>query len=356
MAVSIEGQPIGSRSLPAGVDVGWMLSIDRSNVAYPVRSVDADAEPPVVELGGPEFSPGTGVVDGGVALATTEFISSTGGGRIAIHDFGGTGPDLLVCHATGFHGMAYAPFAAALSAHHRVWAMDFRGHGAADDPAAGDFGWTGMAEDVLSVVDHLGVGPMLGVGHSMGGASILTAELLRPGTFRAVYLYEPVVLPFVEPADGSGSAFMADVARSRRAEFDSRQAVFERYGSRPPLGTLRADALASYVEHGFVDHGDGVRLACTPEAEAATFAAPDKRTVTDVAGVDLPVCVGIGGVDADGGPAMMAEPLIAAVGGAARDAHEELGHFGPLQDPDRTARSALKFFAKFTQGQANTPG
>ena len=34
--------------------------------------------------------------------ARTTYVSSTEGVEVAVHDFGGEGPTLLLCHATGF--------------------------------------------------------------------------------------------------------------------------------------------------------------------------------------------------------------------------------------------------------------
>ena len=42
-------------------------------------------------------------------------VPSSGGVAVALHDLGGTGAPLLVCHATGFHGRMYAPLARLLT-------------------------------------------------------------------------------------------------------------------------------------------------------------------------------------------------------------------------------------------------
>jgi pimeloyl-ACP methyl ester carboxylesterase len=268
-------------------------------------------------------------------------LSSSAGVELELHDLGGSGTPLLIAHATGFCAGAYLPFAAALVDRFHVWALDFRGHGLSTPPADGDFAWTGMADDVRVAVDAIG-GPVAGFGHSMGGAALAAAELARPGTLRAALLFEPIILPF----DDTGSPnFMAIAARRRRDRFPSRADALARYAHRPPLGTLRADALYAYVEHGFRDDPEadldedldpGVVLRCTPEAEAATFEGDGKPRVEQMAGVQVPVTVALGERDGDG-PARFA-PLVADAfpqGTLRRYAH--LGHFGPLEDPPTVA-------------------
>src|SRR5688500_5377430 len=125
-------------------------------------------------------------------------VESTQGTSIAIHDLGGEGPSLLIVHATGFCGGAYRPLAAELAAHHRVFALDARGHGESTPPDDGDVDWSGMADDVAAAAAAIGdvaPGALHAVGHSMGGAATLMAEHRRPGTFTSAYLYEPIVPP-----------------------------------------------------------------------------------------------------------------------------------------------------------------
>ena len=255
------------------------------------------------------------------------------------HDLGGSGAPLVVCHATGFHGRAYGPLATGLVARFRVWAIDFRGHGAATAPVDGNFAWAGMRDDLLAVVDALGLDRPFAVGHSMGGCAVLMAALARPTLFTAAYLYEPIVMP-PGHAIAPGNR-LSEMARRRRNQFASREEAMMRYASRPGLNVLRADALAAYVRNGFVDDGDdgegGVRLACAPLTEALTFEAEGSLSVTEITGVAMPVVVAAGRCEPPPNPAQYAPHVAAALPRGTLVEHEHLGHFGPLQDPDRIA-------------------
>lgn len=269
-------------------------------------------------------------------------VPSTNGVDLALHDLGGSGPPFLVFHATGFHGRTYLPMAAGLQQHFHVWAPDFRGHGASTPPDDGDFAWRGMAEDVLACVDALGETSVHAFGHSMGGTAALLAEATRPGLLRSAYLYEPILFP-AEWIGMRTENVMEIAARRRREEFPSRAEALYRYASKTVLGReLRADALAAYVEHGFDDLADGgVRLACRAEHEARTFAAEDKMSIETVAGIDVPIVVGVGHLTESPGPADAAAPLVATLPRARLVEYPFLGHFGPLQDPGRIAADIL---------------
>lgn len=275
-------------------------------------------------------------------------IPSTKGVVLAVHDLGGDGPAFLIAHATGMCGRAYEPLAARLAERFHVYALDFRGHGDSTAPADGDFVWAGMGADVLAVVDALGVDHLDAMGHSMGGASLLMAEAARPALLRSVYLFEPIVL--TEEYSSERTSVMSDAARRRRSVFPSRAEAMWRYASRPPLSTLRADALAAYVEHGFADNPDGsVRLKCEPESEARTFECETKMTLDRVSDLDVHAVIGVGGDEPTS--TLFGEPLAQAMRNATLIRYPNLGHFGPLQDP---ASIAADIVAGVEAAQATT--
>ena len=77
----------------------------------------------------------------------------------------------------------------ALAEHYRVIALDCRGHGKSGkphDPASYD-GET-MGDDVIRLMDHLGIKRTLIMGYSMGGRIVTGLLMLHPGRLRAAVL------------------------------------------------------------------------------------------------------------------------------------------------------------------------
>jgi len=273
-------------------------------------------------------------------------VTTPDGLTLAVHEHGGSGRPTLLCHATGFHGAVWEPLSAALGPGFERWAVDFRAHGASAVPPGQDLDWRDIAPDVLTALDALAVPPgkTLGIGHSMGGACLLLAELARPGTFAGLWLFEPITPPPGSlPAQAGGSTLVEGALRRRRS-FPSPAEALANYASKPPFATLRADALHAYVRHGFTTGEDGAaHLACRPEDEAQVFRRGGDHHAFDRLGeVGCPVVVACGADEH--GPALFAAEVADALPRGRLERHEHVGHFGPLEAPEHLA-AAIRAFA-----------
>jgi pimeloyl-ACP methyl ester carboxylesterase len=271
-------------------------------------------------------------------------VTAPDGIRLAVHEHGGTGRPTLLCHATGFHGAVWEPMSSALGDGFQRWAVDFRGHGASIVPPGTPLSWTTMRDDLLTVIDDLGLGAgeLLGLGHSMGGAVLLLAEQQRPGLFAGLWLFEPILPPRdVEPHGGHDH--MSETARRRRPSFPSVEAALQNFASKPPLNVARADALLAYVRHGLRAGDDGsMHLACRPDDEARVFEEALGHHAYDRLGeVDCPVVIVAGGDP--GGPALFGVSAVDALPHGELEVHEHLSHFGPLEAPAELAASVEAF-------------
>jgi len=269
-------------------------------------------------------------------------VATPDGNAVAVHDLGGDGPTLLLAHATGFHGHVWDPVASRLKDRFHCWSFDERGHGDSDAAPGDDYDWQGFATDALAVIDGLPLEPpLVAAGHSCGGALLLLAEQRRPGTFAALWTFEPVMIPTEMPLPVSGDNPLAAGARRRRAEFPSKQAAFDNFAGKPPFDRLHPDALWAYVDHGFaLEDADGtVRLKCEPENEARTYEmGMGHNAYGHLPEVACPVTVACG-ERTDAFP----EPVIRAIAERLPRGTAEvmpgLSHFGPLEDPAAVAAS-----------------
>jgi pimeloyl-ACP methyl ester carboxylesterase len=268
-------------------------------------------------------------------------VTSTDGVRVAVHDLGGPDdPDaavLLFSHATGFHGVVWTPVASRLTDRYRCLALDYRGHGVSEAPDDVSLVWSKMADDAEAVLGSDLIGPhreVHGIAHSMGGAALVLAAARRPGRFRSLWLYEPVIVaPGLLPATDAANP-MAEAAARRRPSFTSVDEALSNFAAKPPLNQLHPDALAAYVQGGFAPGADGgITLRCRPATEAAVFRqAGDSGAWEALPDLDLPVAIAVGRSEAFG-PVAFAAPALEHLRRGTLVERRHLGHFGPLEDP-----------------------
>ena len=100
---------------------------------------------------------------------------------------------VVLLHGGGYSGLTWGPMAKTLkdSVRCRIWALDLRGHGDtvfADEDEEKVLEAERMAEDISAVISHLVAsqggltGPVVIVGHSMGGALAV-----HTGTWRVIH-------------------------------------------------------------------------------------------------------------------------------------------------------------------------
>ena len=290
-------------------------------------------------------------------VAPTGAVAARGCPRIAYYEFGGGGPALVLVHATGFCAAVLRPMAEAFGGALRCLAVDLRAHGASARPRDDDFSWTGFADDVLAVVDELGLEHPYGFGHSCGGAALLLAEQSRPDTFAGLFCYEPVVYPGdvpLEPAFESNP--LAEGALRRRQRFSDRQTALQNFSSRPPMDALDPAVLAAYVDNGFAPaEGGGIELRCRREDEARIYTLSFAHGAFSRFGhVRCPVTLACG-ADTDAFGLALLERLAERLPRPSLEVLPGLGHFGPLEDPAAVAAAVAGALVPVAGSSSSVP-
>ena len=266
-------------------------------------------------------------------------IASSDGVSLAVHDYNqdSLAPTILFSHATGFHGRVFDPIANELVATHHCVTFDYRGNGDSTLPFDWGVRWSAYGDDALAVARVAAVnGPVIGVGHSMGGSALVMAAIREPDLFRILILFEPIIFPLRPLNLPNVPNTLADGARKRRTTFDSFDEALANYSAKPPLNVFHSEALSAYVKFGFSQISDGkVTLKCSPEHEARTYETGALHETWDqLANLRTPTWV-ISGIEQDQGPSSIAPLIAAAIPGSHFKKYDDLGHFGPMQDPQR---------------------
>lgn len=275
------------------------------------------------------------------------------GVEIALLDWGGDGPPLLLHHANGFCKGVWGLVADALRARFRVFAMDARGHGESSrPPAPGSYAWAEFAEDAVAVTEkllaELGLSRLAaGVGHSFGGTSLLGAAARKPALFERLLLVDPVTPPPPDrhmPERKAHTDALVEGALRRRCAWPSRAAARAWFRGRPLFADWDPRALDLYVADGLEEAADGsVVLRCRGEVEAAVFGASGGVDVFALArGCPTPTLF----LWAARGsfPRAVYERLADSMGDA-RVETADCGHLVPMERPDRVVDAVRRFVA-----------
>ena len=164
------------------------------------------------------------------APAAVDFWVDSGGVRIHGVDWGGVpgGVPLIMLHGIGQTAMSFnmlgPRLAGLLGETHRIVAIDQRGAGDSDKPETG-YEQRLFAADVEAVVDAMGGGPAVLVGHSRGGWLAPYVAALRPDLVSRMILIDPARMTY--ESESAQEAFYAAV-REGLGPFASSQDAVDR--------------------------------------------------------------------------------------------------------------------------------
>ncbi len=253
-------------------------------------------------------------------------------------------PTVLLVHATGFHARCWDQVVAHLPGRH-IYAVDMRGHGRSEK--TGPFTWDTFGRDLAELVATLKLHDAVGVGHSMGGHSLVQAAAAHPDAFRHLLLIDPVIMA---PETYSGAPAWPEgtehpTAR-RRNQWSSWQEMVQSFHDRKPFVVWDPAVLEDYCRHGLLAAApdEGYVLACPPQVEASIYmnsTGTDIYPLVDTLATPVTVirarepATDRDIMDFSNSPTW---PQLAARFPHGRDLHlPELTHFIPMEAPARAA-------------------
>lgn len=177
---------------------------------------------------------------------------------------------IIITHANGYSSGCYSYIMRAFT-NYKIFALDFAGHGESESTL--DFkNWLFFRDQVIAFVNHLQIHEAIGIGHSIGGASLLMASKLLPSKFQKLILFDPTILdiPRLLLSKVIGNP-LAKMALKRRRKFTSKEQVRKTYRKFSAFSKWDEEIFEDYLATCFRDTEHGVELACLPELEAKIF-------------------------------------------------------------------------------------
>ena len=145
----------------------------------------------------------------------------------------GSGPPLVVLHGLFGSSGNWRGIARAVGETHTVHCVDLRNHGGS--PWADSMAYAEMADDVLQLLDRLGLKRAAVMGHSMGGKTAMALALRHPRRISRLIVvdiapvsYADTLTPFAQAmrsADVISAASRAEVQRRLQQQVPDREVV-----------------------------------------------------------------------------------------------------------------------------------
>ncbi|MFF9849377.1 alpha/beta fold hydrolase [Streptomyces litmocidini] len=232
----------------------------------------------------------------------------------------GTGPALLLIHGHPFDHTMWQPQIDRFSRTHRVIAPDLRGYGATPlGTTTGSTGLDDFAEDLVALLDSLGIDDCVVAGLSMGGQIAMELVRRRPERVRGLVLAD--TFPAAETEDGK---------KARNAMADR----LLREGMRGYADEVLDRMVAPYNTHA-APHVHRMMCATDPVAAAAALRGRAERRDhrETLAAVTVPALVVVGRDDAYT-PVADAEEMHALLPDSTLTVIERAAHLPNLERPE----------------------
>jgi pimeloyl-ACP methyl ester carboxylesterase len=260
---------------------------------------------------------------------------------------------VFFAHANGFPSATYTKLFQALEPEFVVEHLVQHGH----DPRfpVGD-NWERLVDELLHHLQAL-PGPVLGVGHSLGGVLHLHAALRCPQFYKGVVMLDSPLL-------GRRDRWAIKLAKQwglidritpagrtlgRRAEFADRDSARAYFAGKALFRGFDPDCLDAYVAHGLEAYGERVRLRFDPRTEIGIYRSVPHTQPGLATRLQLPLAL------VQGSHSNVVRRHHAQAARRLRlGEHHELpgGHMFPLERPLQTARLLREIFSRWSAGAA----
>lgn len=177
------------------------------------------------------------------------------GVKLAYEERGAGEPAFVFVHGWTCDRTFFAPQAAHFARRHRVVSVDLRGHGESDKPE-GPYPIAAYADDLAHIIDHLGLGEVVAVGHSMGGTAVLQLAAAYPERVAAIVMVDPAAFAF---------------APEVRARFEALVTAIEAGNQEPRQQTIEENLFLPTADRKLVEDVVAVMMAAPSHVAASAM-------------------------------------------------------------------------------------
>lgn len=187
-------------------------------------------------------------------------------------------------HGNGFAAMTLGAIAAQMPKAWDIWLTDVPGHGHSSQPNHRMPNWQAMADEIADAIYHQAdvekKGPLIGIGHSMGGILTLYAAYKYPDLFSKIILLDPVLFKteiliaqhFMRATGIWKSRALVRAVSNRQKTWPNKEAMTNYLKTKNLYKLWHPQILLDYVNYASKENSFQEReLLCNPRWEGAIF-------------------------------------------------------------------------------------
>lgn len=193
------------------------------------------------------------------------------GGTLKVARWAGEGPVVVAAHGITANALAWARVAAVLGGAVTLVAPDLRGRGESGSLPA-PYGMAAHADDLVAVLDHLGVERAPLIGHSMGGFVVTNTAVRHGDRVSGLVLVDGGValqVPEGTDIDAVLQAVIGPAMQRLSMTFESREAYRQFWQEHPALAGSWNEVADAYTQRDLVGREPELHSSCSLEAVRA---------------------------------------------------------------------------------------
>ncbi len=192
---------------------------------------------------------------------------------------------VILTHANGYASGCYSYILEELAKKFRVIGLDLSGHGGSEFSLRFE-NWFYFRDEILVLIERESLNGVIGIGHSLGGASMLLSAYKEPSKFSKIIAFDPVVLDYfrILYVKIFGNP-LSESAKNRRKVFKNIDVVRKVFRKFPAFSDWDNRVFEDYLKYCFKKNKSGVELNCSPVVECKIFNCSDFRTLSHFANI-----------------------------------------------------------------------
>ena len=209
----------------------------------------------------------------------------------------------IFLHGNGFPPNTYQSFLKKLGENLAVYAMYQRPFWETDINPNQIKGWDIFKNDAIEFLKQNKLNNSIGIGHSMGAVLILLIEIQNPGTFKKIFLLDPVITSWFKSLAYKGlfkikliDKFHPMIQRTnhKKMEYSSRKSIYQNYRRKNIFSRLDDYALNNYIDSIIIENKNKIKLKLSKKWENTIYrngSMHDFWIWKNIKKIDVPVYV-----------------------------------------------------------------